>query len=118
MAVLILLADSGLPIAFQTAAASIVSAAWRMFIMPIDTVKTTLQVKRDKKSVSILSCRQRARARCTCFTEKLLSKGEACSGTEPGLLPLPLLSATFPGFSPSTPSSLSSGQKPDLGKMP
>ena len=34
----------GLPIAFQTAAASLVSAAWRMFIMPIDTVKTTLQV--------------------------------------------------------------------------
>ena len=46
MAVLILLADSGLAIAFQTAAASLVSAAWRMFIMPIDTVKTTLQVKR------------------------------------------------------------------------
>ena len=50
MAVLILLADSGLPIAFQTAAASLVSAGWRMFIMPIDTVKTTLQVKRIEKS--------------------------------------------------------------------
>ena len=48
MAVLILLADSGLPIAFQTAAASLVSAGWRMFIMPIDTVKTTLQVRRTK----------------------------------------------------------------------
>ena len=44
VAVLILLADSGLPIAFQTAAASLVSAGWRMLIMPIDTVKTTLQV--------------------------------------------------------------------------
>ena len=49
VAILILLADSGLAISFQTAAASLVSAGWRMFIMPIDTVKTTLQVKRTKK---------------------------------------------------------------------
>ena len=46
VATLTLLANSGLPIALQTAIASFVSAGWRMLIMPIDTVKTTLQVRR------------------------------------------------------------------------
>ena len=47
VATLTLLANSGLPIALQTATASLVSAGWRMLIMPIDTVKTTLQVRRS-----------------------------------------------------------------------
>ena len=33
-----------LPIALKTGAASITAGVWRIFIMPIDTVKTTLQV--------------------------------------------------------------------------
>merc|ERR1711860_394335 len=36
--------NTELPIALKTGAASITAGVWRIFIMPIDTVKTTLQV--------------------------------------------------------------------------
>jgi len=37
--------NTELPIALKTGAASITAGVWRIFIMPIDTVKTTLQVE-------------------------------------------------------------------------
>lgn len=43
-AVLALLESSDLPVAAKTATASVSAAAWRMAIMPVDTLKTTLQV--------------------------------------------------------------------------
>ena len=43
--VLALLADSTLPVGVRTAFASAAAAAWRIGLTPIDTLKTTLQVK-------------------------------------------------------------------------
>ena len=40
-----LLKDVDLPVAIKTAAASAGAASWRIFLMPIDTLKTTLQVE-------------------------------------------------------------------------
>ena len=42
-------AHDDLPIAVKTGAASVTAGLWRIFIMPIDTLKTTLQV-RDKRT--------------------------------------------------------------------
>ena len=43
--VLALLAPYDLPVALKTGAASAAAGGWRIFIMPIDALKTTLQVK-------------------------------------------------------------------------
>lgn len=39
-----MLADSTLPMGVQTVAASAAAALWRVVIMPVDTLKTNLQV--------------------------------------------------------------------------
>ena len=43
-ALLAVLEDTDVPLTVKTAAASLTSATWRIFIMPIDAAKTTLQV--------------------------------------------------------------------------
>ena len=43
--ILHLLKDSDLPLPVKTACASFSAGLWRILIMPIDTVKTTLQVR-------------------------------------------------------------------------
>ena len=53
VAVLHFFQKSDLPLPLQTGLASLVSASWRICIMPVDTVKTTLQaegVKAGKQS--------------------------------------------------------------------
>lgn len=40
-------AHSDLPIAVKTGAASLTAGLWRILIMPIDTLKTTLQVRNE-----------------------------------------------------------------------
>ena len=47
--ILALLEAHDLPIAVKTGAASVTAGLWRITIMPIDTLKTTLQV-RDKRT--------------------------------------------------------------------
>jgi hypothetical protein len=49
----------GLPIAFKTFLASNAAAAWRIFMMPVDTVKTTMQVE-GSKGMSMLWAKSRA----------------------------------------------------------
>eukprot|EP00958_Prasinococcus_capsulatus_P024977 scaffold4057_cov390-Prasinococcus_capsulatus_cf.AAC.3 len=44
----------GVPVAAQTAVASVGGATWRIFLTPVDTLKTTLQVQ-GKEGMSILS---------------------------------------------------------------
>lgn len=46
--ILAVLEDKDLPIALKTGAASLSAGIWRIFVMPIDTVKTTLQVDGKK----------------------------------------------------------------------
>ena len=119
VATLTLLANSGLPIALQTATASLVSAGWRMLIMPIDTVKTTLQVRRTWQGWHDgYLCRQKARPRCSCSGKKLLVMVALFCGTELGRRPLPRLLVISHGFSPSTFSSRFWDQGLGLGKMP
>ena len=43
-----------LPSAVKTVAASAAAASWRVFLMPIDTVKTTLQVRRGGEGKNII----------------------------------------------------------------
>jgi len=48
-----------LPVFIKTAAASTTSALWRIFLMPIDTLKTTMQVE-GKAGVAVLGTKMRA----------------------------------------------------------
>lgn len=48
VAVLAFLESTELPLAFKTGLASLTSASWRLVIMPVDTVKTTLQTEGAK----------------------------------------------------------------------
>ena len=43
-----------LPIFVKTGAASVTAGSWRVFIMPLDTIKTTLQVKYLKRFFTLM----------------------------------------------------------------
>ena len=46
------------PIPIQTLSASAAAAIWRVFIMPVDTLKTVLQVQGGEEGMRILSERR------------------------------------------------------------
>ena len=43
-----------MPIAMKTGAASVTAGLWRIVITPIDTVKTTLQVNKECRSIRFM----------------------------------------------------------------
>lgn len=52
-----LLAESSLPQSLKTLAASLAAASWRIWILPIDTLKTVLQVEGAEKGRALLRAR-------------------------------------------------------------
>ena len=52
--VLAYLAPHDLPVAVKTGAASTTAGLWRIMIMPIDTLKTTMQVRKIIKDTEVL----------------------------------------------------------------
>lgn len=101
--VMLLLADpsflggaaAGLPVAVRTAIASGTAAVWRMGLTPIDTLKSTLQV-RGEAAYDLLLAKSRAEGPGTLFQGAFASAGASFVGSYPWFLTYNALDERLP----------------------
>jgi len=90
-----LLKDSNLPVFAQTMAASAAAAAWRIVIMPIDTIKTSLQVH-GSEGIPVLKKRITEEGPTTLFTGAPAAMLATFMGHYPWFFTNNLLEASVP----------------------
>jgi len=86
-----------LPVAAKTAAASTAAAAWRIALMPIDTLKTTLQVE-GAKGMTILGAKMRASGPSVLYHGALGAFAATWVGHFPWFFTYNYLDTTIPQF--------------------
>merc|ERR1712226_373483 len=94
-AILALLEPYDLPMAAKTGAASLSAGIWRIFITPIDTVKTTLQVE-GKQALPLLGAKIRTHGILVMFHGALAAASATAVGHFPWFFTFNYLQATIP----------------------
>ena len=102
---LALLATSDLPMSVQTACASAVAAIWRMGLTPIDTMKTTLQVK-GADGYDQVTAKIKAEGVPVLFQGALANAFASFIGNYPWYLTFNTLNEMLPAFGEELPSKL------------
>jgi len=88
---------AALPVAFKTVAASVAAAGFRILLMPIDTVKTTMQVE-GKDGLKKLMAKFRVAGPSTFFQGALASASATFVGHYPWFFVYNYLSETLPRY--------------------
>ena len=103
--VLALLADSTLPVGVRTAFASAAAAAWRIGLTPIDTLKTTLQVK-GAEGYDQVSAKVKEEGPGVLFQGALANAAASFVGNYPWYLTFNSLNEMLPTFGEDLPLKL------------
>lgn len=88
-------ATKDLHVSVKTLCASIGAASWRIFLMPIDTLKTTMQVE-GKNGLSILASKFKARGIPVLYHGSLAASGATLVGHFPWFFTYNYLDETLP----------------------
>lgn len=88
-------ATRDLPVALKTMAASATAATWRIFLMPVDTLKTTLQVE-GSKGMSILSTKLQKGGVPVLYHGALAASGATFAGHYPWFFTFNFLNTKLP----------------------
>jgi len=100
-AILALLEPYDLPMAAKTGAASLSAGIWRIFITPIDTVKTTLQVE-GKQALPLLGAKIRTHGILVTFHGALAAASATAVGHFPWFFTYNTLQEAIPKPDPSS----------------
>jgi len=100
--ILALLEPYDIPIAAKTGAASVSAGVWRIAIMPIDALKTTLQVE-GKEGMALLKNKIAARGPTVMFHGALAAASATAVGHFPWFFTFNYLQAAIPVPSPDQP---------------
>ncbi len=103
--VLALLADSTLPVGVRTAFASAAAAAWRIGLTPIDTMKTTLQVK-GAEGYEQVTAKVKDEGPAVLFQGALANAAASFVGNYPWYLTFNTLNEKLPAFGDELPLKL------------
>ena len=88
-------ATANLPVALKTVAASATAAGWRIFLMPIDTLKTTLQVD-GKPGITNLMAKSRASGPFVFYHGALAASAATFAGHYPWFFTYNMLDSYIP----------------------
>lgn len=95
VAILSLLEKSDLPVALKTGAASLTAGCWRVAIMPVDTLKTTLQVE-GPKGIKLLGAKLAAQGPLVMWHGSLAAASATAVGHFPWFYTFNLLQSIIP----------------------
>lgn len=95
--ILSLFENSSVPISIQTICASVIAASWRAFLMPIDAIKTTLQVK-GKPGLTVLKTKMRTHNVFILYHGTIASMCATFVGHYPWFLTYNILNTKLPKY--------------------
>lgn len=95
--ILSLFENSSVPISIQTLCGSIIASSWRAFLMPIDAIKTTLQVK-GKPGLTILKKKMRTHNVFILYNGTIASMCATFVGHYPWFLTYNILNTKLPKY--------------------
>lgn len=88
---------NNLPVGVKTMCASVAAASWRIFLMPVDTLKTILQVE-GKPGLNILKGKFQANGPSVFYHGALAAAGATWAGHFPWFFTFNYLDATLPKY--------------------